>query len=336
MLARHFLPCALIAVSWLFAAAAAVPARANPVAADDSGNPACSPAELRHGLPELPPLHQLSPAALDSVLANLATTVPRFKDRMRALALARLGAPYVLGCLGERSAEDSAPVFRVDQVDCTVLVLTTAAMAQSKGLADAEQWMGPANYRRSASGECTVSYANRLHFTEDRLDASLFFANVTRALAAPSEMREVDLVLNRQASGKPLLPIGWERPMKVAYVPADQLPAVLARAPDLLGLAFVRESYRAKGLLVAHEGLLLDRKCLLHASTESKAAVLVDFADYFFRPHDPDPARAGQPRFDGAILYTVHAIDGGGGSGATGSGSSGSQPQAKTVGAAGQ
>lgn len=275
----------------------------------------CAPAELRHGLPELPPLHQLSPAVLDSVLGNLATTVPRFEDRVRALGLARLGAPYVLGCLGEGASgtpTDGDPVFRVDQVDCTVLVLTTAAMAQSKGLAEAERWMGPANYRRSDAGSFTTSYANRLHFTEDRLQASLFFADVTRGLAAPSELRELDLVLNRQANGEALLPIGWERPMKVAYVPADKLPAVLARAPDLIGLAFVRESYRSKGLLVAHEGLLLDRQCLLHASTESKAAVLVDFADYFFRPHDSDPARAGRPRFDGAILYTMHEIMGGG------------------------
>ena len=298
---RHLVvACAAIAALWTVPAA--VPA----------GGATCAPAQLRHGLPELPPLHQLSPAALDSVLGSLARTVPRFEDRLRALALARLGAPYVLGCLGEGSPEDRDPVFRVDQVDCTVLVLTTAAMAQAQGLAEAERWMGPANYRRSDSGVCTVSYPNRLHFTEDRLDASLFFADVTRGLAAPSELREVDIVLNRQASGEGLMPIGWERPIKVAYVPADKLPAVLARAPDLVGLAFVRESYRTKGLLVAHEGLLLDRQCLLHASTESKAAVLVDFADYFFRPQDPDSARAGRPRFDGAILYTVHEIEGDG------------------------
>ncbi|HWN81481.1 MAG TPA: hypothetical protein VNM87_05265, partial [Candidatus Udaeobacter sp.] len=113
--------------------------------------------------------------------------------------------------------------------------------------------------------------------------------------------------------------------------PADKLPAVLARAPDLLGLAFVRESYRAKGLLVAHEGLLFDRACLLHASTESKAAALMDFRDYFWRPRDPDPARAGKPRFDGAILYAVHEIAAGGaaggGAGAAGTGAAGTSGQ---------
>ena len=82
----------------------------------------------------------------------------------------------------------------------------------------------------------------------------------------------------------------------------------------------MRESYRAKGLLVAHEGLLFDRQCLLHASTESRAAVLTDFADYFFRPRDPDPARVGRPRFDGAILYAVHEIGAVGEAGAGGTG----------------
>src|SRR6188508_2949858 len=119
---RHVARSALIC--WLFAASA--PAHGQP----------CTPADLRRGLPTLPPLHQLAPAALDSVLVSLRSTVPGFEDRVRALALARLGAPYVLGCLGESSAEDRDPIFRVDQVDCTVLVLTTVAMAQSTGLAD--------------------------------------------------------------------------------------------------------------------------------------------------------------------------------------------------------
>jgi len=234
----------------------------------------------------------------------LPERVPDFSGRVRALGLARLGAPYVLGPLGEGTPEDPDPVFRVDQVDCTVLVLTTVALAEARSVSEAERWMGPANYRPSGGGY-TPTYAQRLHFTEDRLVSSPLFADVTRTLADSTELRTVEIVLNRKADGAQLLPSDWERRMTVAYVAAEKLAAVLSRAPDLLGLAFVRESYRPRGLLVAHEGLLLDGRCLLHASSEAGAAVLADWSEYFFRPADPNPAIAGRPRFDGAILYRV-------------------------------
>ncbi len=271
--------------------------------------PRCSAAYVAGDFKPVPPLRDLEPAALDSLLLALHTATPRFADRVRALALGRLDTPYVLGPLGEGSPEDKDPVFRVDQVDCTVLVLTTVAMAAAKSTAESERWMGPANYRRQGD-TYPVRYANRLHFTEDRLSTSPLFADLTREVARPDEIREVELVLNRRANGQPLLPIDWQRAATLAYVPAADLGQVIARAPDLCGLAFVRESFRDRGLLVAHEGFLLDRRCLLHASSEAGRAVLVDLLDYLFRADDPDPARAGQARFDGAIVYALREGEG--------------------------
>ena len=271
--------------------------------------PRCSAGYVAGDLTPLPPLRDLGPAALDSLLLALHTSTPQFADRVRALALGRLDTPYVLGPLGEGSPEDKDPVFRVDQVDCTVLVLTTVAMAASKSVGESERWMGPANYRRQGD-TYPVRYANRLHFTEDRLHTSPLFADLTREIARAEEIREVALTLNRRANGEPLLPIDWLKATTLAYVPAADLGKVLARAPELCGLAFVRESYRDRGLLVAHEGLLLDRHCLLHASSEAGRAVLVDVLDYVFRADDPDPARAGKPRFDGAIIYALRDGEG--------------------------
>jgi hypothetical protein len=191
----------------------------------------------------------------------------------------------------------------VDEADCTVLVLTTAALAHARSAAEAERWMGPANYRRQGDG-FPATYANRLHFTADRLHASPLFADVTTAVARPGELDTVRVVLNRQAAGRALLALdGWERPLDLAYVPAAALPAVLERAPDLCGIAFVRRSNVARGFLVAHEGFLLDRRCLLHASADAKQVVAVGVLDYLLRTGDPDPSRAGEPRFDGALLY---------------------------------
>jgi len=288
----------------LLAAADAVAAGGGGETGSNALAPRCDAAYVAGGLRPLPPLRELKPAALDSLLLALHTSAPQFSARVRALALARLETPYVLGSLGEGSPEDQDPVFRVDQVDCTVLVLTTVAMAAATSTSECERWMGPANYRRQGDAY-PVRYANRLHFTEDRLRSSPLFADLTRDLARSAELREVALTLNRKKNGEPLLPIDWQQAATLAYVPAAELAQVIARAPDLCGLAFVKESYRDKGLLVAHEGFLLDRHCLLHASSEAGRAVVVDVLDYLFRADDPDPARAGAPRFDGAIIYAV-------------------------------
>jgi hypothetical protein len=242
------------------------------------------------------------------VLADLARHVPRFEDRLWTLALARLGAPYALGTLGEESGDDPDPVFRVDEADCTVLVLTTAALAHAQSAAEAEQWMHPANYRLRGNSYA-VTYQNRLHFTEDRLTSSPLFADITAEVARPEELKTVRVVLNRQKSGMELLPLDWERELTLSYVPARHLEAVLARAPELCGIALVRLANVPKGFFVAHEGFLLDRHCLLHASSETGKVVLVDALDYVLRRDDPGhgsgSARgsARGPRFDGAIIY---------------------------------
>jgi len=269
-----------------------------------------APAELAAELPAepprppspLPPLHTLAPAGLDSLLAGLPARCPEFADRLRALAFARVGAPYALGTLGEESAADSDPVFRVDEADCTVLVLTTAALAHARSSAEARLWMGPLNYRRQGD-TFPVRYENRLHFTEDRITASPLFADLTLAVGAPADRKTVHLVLNRSAAGQELLPLGWERAMTLDYIPAERLAAALPRVPAVAGIAFAREANIGRGFFVAHEGFLLDQRLLLHASKEVGRVATVDVLDYLFRPADPDPAKQGRARFDGVLIY---------------------------------
>jgi hypothetical protein len=252
----------------------------------------------------LPPLQTLAPAALDSLLDGLVASHPRFEDRLRALALARVGAPYALGTLGEEDAEDPDPVFRVDEADCTVLVLTTAALAHARSRDEARAWMGPLNYRRRGDA-FPIEYRNRLHFTEDRVTASPLFADLTPAVATAAERKTVSMTLNRDASGRELLPLAWERAITLDYVPAARLAGVLERVPPVCGLAFVREENIDRGFFVAHEGLLLDRRNLLHASKENGKVAVVDVLDYILRPADPDPEKRGRPRFDGVLVYAL-------------------------------
>jgi len=273
-------------------------ARADPPAADGAG-----PIDLCAPDLAVESLSGLDAAQLDSLLAAVHAAVPRYQDRLRWLAATRLGTPYALGTLGEESPDDPDPLFRTDEADCTVLVLTTAAMASARNVGEARAWMGPANYHRRGDG-FPAEYRNRLHFTADRLHASPLFRDVTAEVAGPHERRTVRLTLNRRDDGTELLPLDWSRAIEIDYVPAEQVGEVLGNLPPVAGIAFVRQALFDKGLIVAHEGFLFDGRCLVHASSTAGEVVAVDLLDYLLRRQDADVARRGTPLFDGAIFYT--------------------------------
>ena len=66
------------------------------------------------------------------------------------------------------------------------------------------------------------------------------------------------------------------------------------------GVAFVKESYFKMGLVVAHEGMIIDKKNIVHASAEFEKTVLMDFMEYYFIND--------KPRFDGILIYSFNPI----------------------------
>ena len=52
---------------------------------------------------------------------------------------------------------------------------------------------------------------------------------------------------------------------------------------------------------MAHEGMLIDQKNLVHASAEYGETVNVNFLDYYFRKDGP--------LFDGIMIYEFHPLD---------------------------
>ena len=55
------------------------------------------------------------------------------------------------------------------------------------------------------------------------------------------------------------------------------------------------------GIAVAHEGMLIDQKNLIHASSEYGKTVNIDFMDYYFRE---DGAV-----FDGILIYSFLPLE---------------------------
>jgi hypothetical protein len=244
------------------------------------------------------PLWELTGPEMDHLVARWQEERDDMPTRVRAILLSRLGTPYVLGCLGEGAGADpdSDPVFRLDQVDCTVLVLTTAALAHARTLDEARQNMALANYREIGDDR-PITYEARLHFTEDRLDASPYFENITRDVVPAELLESKTLTLNVREDGSGLLPIEWTRKITLDYLPvAGATEAVLAALPPVTGVAFIKHSYAKMGLAAAHEGVVLDGEDLVHASSESKKVVRVPLREYL-RKAD------GSPRFDGLVFY---------------------------------
>jgi hypothetical protein len=241
------------------------------------------------------PFWRLSERALDARLAAWQRDLPDIGDRVRAILLARLGTPVRLGCLGEDAPPDPEPVFRLDEADCTVLVLTTAALAHARSLGEAERNMALANYREVA-GDRPIRYDTRLHFTEDRLDASPYFRDVTALVVPESLLASVTVTLNEKADGGSLIPIPWRRRVTLRYLPvAKATPSRLAALPPVVGVALVKTSHLAIGLAIAHEGVLLDGERFVHASSEAKEVVRVPFIEYL-------KGRGGY-RFNGLVFY---------------------------------
>lgn len=236
-------------------------------------------------------------AAVTRLLTALQQRFPDFQQRLRAVALLRVGTPYVLGCLGEEKGRDKKPVFRLDESDCTVHVLTSSALAHAHTWNEARARMNTLNYYPVAAGRDPVSYANRVHYTEDRLVTSRYFRDVTPVAATGTPLASVTLTLNRGDDGKHPLDIPWEKRATIRYLPiASVTPAILARLPKYAaGVAFVRKKLFSKGLAVGHEGMIVDRKWLVHADSVGKKTAKVDFLDFLRKNSD---------WFDGVILYS--------------------------------
>lgn len=238
------------------------------------------------------------PAAVDRLLAEVHRRYPDLGTRLRALALLRLGTPYVLGCLGEEKPPDLKPIFRIDQVDCTVLVLTTTALAHAPSLQGARDMMRVLNYHPVPAGQDPVTYANRMHFTYDRLTSSRHYGILEAPEQAAGGTTKVTLILNRKKDGTPLLAIPWERRVTARYIPTSAISEkVLATLPPACaGVAFVRKKNFPLGLVVAHEGLVIDRRDLVHADSKAKQVRRVGLLDYLRRNAD---------WFDGAIFFAI-------------------------------
>ena len=75
----------------------------------------------------------------------------------------------------------------------------------------------------------------------------------------------------------------------------------MKKLPPICGIAFVKKDYFKLGIVMAHEGYVLNRSNLVHASSELKKTVNVDLLEYI--------KQDGDYRFDGAMFFELDPIN---------------------------
>ena len=90
----------------------------------------------------------------------------------------------------------------------------------------------------------------------------------------------------------------WSSREEIQFLPIENITKeLLSGLPNICGIAFVKRSYFKMGIVVAHEGYLIDQEDLIHASSEYNKTVNVDFMDYLLKE--------GKSRFDGIMIYKI-------------------------------
>jgi len=253
-------------------------------------------------LDSLPKPWTLNQDQISKILPGFYQHYPDFLERLRAFALWQVGKPYEIFSLGEEQGPDPDPILRLDVSDCTVHVLTALAVSQSHSWEEARQNMIRIHYKPNREGVIQPSYQARWHYTTDRLQENPYTVDITTDLLPREQLEKVALILNRKADSTRFLPLDWEKPVTVFYIPNHLInESLLKKVPPVCGVAFVRQKLFKSGLIIAHEGMLIDRKNLVHASSEYQQTVDVDFLDYYFRENGPI--------FDGILIYAFQPLN---------------------------
>ena len=246
----------------------------------------------------IPKPWELSQNELDIYLKSFHDKYPNFHDRLTALNLWRIGTPYGIFCLGEENGIDKDPIIRIDTSDCTVHVLSTMAFAKSKSFNGARDAMVNLHYKPDKNGKIEPTYNSRWHFTSDRLLNHSKTPDITSKICSFRDLETIEIDLNKKKNGKQFLDLGWTSKELISFIPLNKInQQIMSKLPNICGVAFVKKSYFENGIVIAHEGYIINQKSLIHASSKKKMTVNVDFLTYLLENE--------YKNFDGIMFYDI-------------------------------
>ena len=249
----------------------------------------------------LPSPWMLEEDVFESYLVQFHNRYPDFHQRLKAINLWRIGTPYGLYCLGEENEQDPDPIIRHDSSDCTVHVLTSLAFAKSLTYKEARMNMIDIHYKPDDNNLKVPSYDLRWHFTSDRLLNHPYTVDFTSNLVDLTKIEKINIDLNRKENDELFLDLNWTSNVTIEYIPSNMVDiALLSSLPSICGVAFVKKDYFKLGIVIAHEGYLINRTNLIHASSEFKKTVDVNFINYLKNNE--------KYRFDGVMFFEIKSM----------------------------
>ncbi len=235
---------------------------------------------------QLPQPWTLSQEQMNETLPLFQEHFPDFQSRLKYFALWRVGTPYEIFKLGEGIEPDPDPIIRYDVSDCTGHNLTTLAAAMSVSWDETQARMIDIHYKADSNGIKQPSYLSRWHFTLDRITENPYTVNITSTLLPMNLLDSVSVTLNHKEDGEEFLDLGWNRSITAYFIPNKQITAeLLSKLPAIVGVTFVKPKYFNLGIVMGHEGMIIDGKYLVHASQSAGETVKLDFLEYYF-PED--------------------------------------------------
>ena len=92
---------------------------------------------------------------------------------------------------------------------------------------------------------------------------------------------EETIELIRKEDGSEFLDLGWSSVQNISFIPVENVNHMnMEKLQEVCGIAFVKRSYFSSGIMIAHEGYLIDRERLIHASSVEGKTVNVPFLEY--------------------------------------------------------
>ena len=245
----------------------------------------------------LPKPWTLTESEVSKLLPEFHSRFPDFHHRLKAFSLWQIGKPYEIFKLGEEKEPDTDPIIRLDVSDCTVHVLTSLAFVQSDSWEEAREKMIHLHYK-----DHQPDFTTRWHFTSDRILSHPGTVDMTKSLLPFEKLKTENITLNQKDNGEELLELNWKREIEVSYIPNNQInKKLLEKLPNVWGVAFVKKSYFKSGIVIAHEGMIIDNQFLIHASSTEGETTKIDFLKYYFSKPEG--------LFDGVMVYEFNPMD---------------------------
>ena len=236
-------------------------------------------------------------AAVDAYLAKLHAETPPFEQRVEAVAIAALAAPYADGPLGEGpdGKYDKDPLMDLAHVDCVTYVEQTIALAASTSYQEAFDTLQRIRYKNGR-----IAFETRNHFMiADWVANNAFCRDATSQLGVPT--KTVSRTISRKGFFERVkIPeLGQDAPdelIELAYIPSAEVESAVEKLPSPAVIVFIG---KIDWLFALHCGLFVrespDSAKLYHASSKAGKVVAVDLAEYL----------GGTERYLGFTAYAI-------------------------------